>query len=429
MEQSTPTPSSGGGAKARLADIMSKKKAEIAARHAARAASSISPSPAPPATPAPLATPAPPATSSQNLNALAANLMLPVFAPAASPITPELQQSAKTTPELEVEPSLNLLARGANEYIIPLPMVSHPRDIYVQTIKNYKSQRNSFLTDEVFEEALVGEIDTMMNELERLCDHQDLIESDLSTQRQMSTAEQAKWAENVSTKCIFLAEFLPLIKHPERHVVILVRPGRMLEILESLFQWHELVYSRADRPGWSGNNPGMKVTLLPTGGENYIVEPASLVIAFDSTSKSVSYLKDVRADSANPNKLAPLLSLVITHSVEHLEMCFPKNLEHIQRQIKLVLSLSQIMDNVGKLKEGYPDPPEAAKSVAAFVNGTTDIWPIPHMPAIEGIEGIEGIDLRFDETQESNKSNHHPTPIAEESYRSRIKRQLVSRYC
>jgi hypothetical protein len=47
MEQSTPTPSSGGGAKARLADIMSRKKAEIAARHAARAASSISPLPAP----------------------------------------------------------------------------------------------------------------------------------------------------------------------------------------------------------------------------------------------------------------------------------------------------------------------------------------------------------------------------------------------
>jgi hypothetical protein len=105
-------------------------------------------------------------------------------------------------------------------------------------------------------------------------------------------------------------------------------------------------------------------------------------------------------------------------------MCFPKNLEHIQRQIKLVLSLSQIMDNVGKLKEGYPDPPEAAKSVAAFVKGTTDIWPIPHMPAIEGIEGI---DLRFDETQESNESNHHPTPKAEEVYRSSIKRQLVSR--
>jgi hypothetical protein len=394
---------------------MSKKKAEIVARHAARATSLTPPSPAPPA------------ASSQNLNTFAANLMLPVFAPAASPIPPELRQSAKATPELEAEPSLNLLAQGVHEYIVPLSMVSHPRDIYVQTIKNYETQRNSFLTDEVFEEALVGEIHTMMNELERLCDHQDLIESDLSTQRQMSTEEQAKRAENVSTKCIFLAEFLPLIKQAEKHVVILVRPGRMLEILESLFQWHELEYSRADRPGWPGNNPGIKITLLPTGGEKYNVEPASLVIAFDSTSESVSYLKDVRADSANPNKLAPLFYLVITHSVEHLEMCFPKNLEHIQRQIKLVLSLSQIMDNVGKLKEGYPDPPEAAKSVAAFVNGTTDIWPIPYMPAIEGIEGVEGIDLRFDETQESNESNHYPTLMAEEAYRSSIKQQLVSR--
>jgi hypothetical protein len=82
------------------------------------------------------------------------------------------------------------------------------------------------------------------------------------------------------------------------------------------------------------------------------------------------------------------------------------------------------MDNVGKLKEGYPDPPEAAKSVAAFVNSTTDIWPIPYMPAIEGIEGI---DLRFDETQESNESNQYPTLIAEEAYRSSIKQQLVSR--
>jgi hypothetical protein len=96
--------------------------------------------------------------------------------------------SLTISPEIEVKPeaelaliTLRVLPQGRDEYVIPLPTVSHARDVYVNAIRSCKKQRYEFLTDEVFDTDLVGEIDAMMNELDLLCSHQDLIQEDFST--------------------------------------------------------------------------------------------------------------------------------------------------------------------------------------------------------------------------------------------------------
>jgi hypothetical protein len=420
MEEAVPESSSDKfDAKGKLAEMMAAARAKTVAKQVARAASSMSSSPSPAVT--------------QNPHSIEANQMLPVFTPAKelSDATPPYQPSPKASPEVESESTmLRVITQGEDEYIVPLPMVSQTRDIYVQTLLNYKSQRLSFLTDEVFDQSLVGEIDNMLNELIRLCDHQDLILNDFSTQRMDSEETQAKWAENISTKCIFLAELLPQLQPYDQHIVVLVRSGRMLEILESLFKWHGFVYNRADEPGWNGNDAGgpMRVTLLPTGGEIYIVESASVVIAFDSTAESVSYLNEIRAHPSS-STLAPLVSLITTHSVEHLEKCFPTNIEPIERKIKIVSCLSKISDNVGKLDlEQYPDPPNAAKAVAEYVVNITsgEVWPIPPMPEIEGIDssGLNSPRLYERNNRPSGQTGNEPSST--EALHSGTKRQSVS---
>jgi hypothetical protein len=427
------------------------RKAEALARRAAEreratsASRSLPQSPAPPSpalqsparlSPEPAAPVAAAAAAVKNV-AVIANQALPLqqtieeVAPALKPIV-----SPKASPEAEAEPeaelpatSLRILLQDPEEYAIPLPMVSYARDVYVNAIRTRKSQRYAFLTDEVFDASLVGEIDAMMDELDQLCSHQDLIEDDFSTQRMEVVERQAKWAENVSTKCIFLAEFLSLMQTEAKQIAILVRPGRMLEILEALFTWHGFVYSRADRPGYTGNTSGgpMQISLIPTRGEILEFDPPSVVIAFDSTYTSVPFLKGLRVNPTFPNKLVPLLSLVVTHSIEHLEKCFQGNLEPVERKIKLVSCLTQIADGVGKLGIGYLDPPLAAKAVAEYVvNGTIEgTWPLLPMPDIE--------DLKLDiDSSQPQQPQEQPTdmPLSDTSLvqasQFGMKRQLVS---
>jgi Class II histone deacetylase complex subunits 2 and 3 len=426
--------------KLRKAEALARRVAER--ERAASASRSLPQSPSPPSptlqSPArlssePVASMAAAAVNNANI---IANQALPLqqtiedVAPALEQVVSQASPEAEVDHEAELPAtSLRVLLQEPEEYVIPLPMVSYARDVYVNAIRARKSQRYAFLTDEVFDASLVREIDAMIDELDQLCSHQDLIVDDFSTQRMEVVERQAKWAENISTKCIFLAEFLSLMQTEAKQIAILVRPGRMLEILEALFTWHGFVYSRADRPGYSGNTSGgpMQISLIPTQGKILGFDPPSVVIAFDSTYTSVPFLKTLRLNPSYPTKLVPLLPLIVTHSIEHLEKCFPRNLEPVERKIKLVSCLTQIADGVGKLGSGYLDPPLAAKAVAEYVvNGTIEgTWPLLPMAEIE--------DLKLDiDGSQSRQHQEQPaaTPPSDISLAQvsqfGMKRQLVS---
>ncbi|KAE9364621.1 hypothetical protein N431DRAFT_388862 [Stipitochalara longipes BDJ] len=373
-----------------------------------------------PLSPEPQLVPAHEAIAAVNHAAVLANQALPVqaiieeIASTLEPIiSPTISPEVEAEPELELPPTtLRVLPQDREQYAVPLPMVSFARDVYVNAIRSRKNQRYEFLTDEVFDASLVGEIDAMMSELDLLCSHQDLIQDDFATQRMDKDDVQSKWAENVSTKCIFLVEFLSLMQTEAKQIAILIRPGRMLEIIEAVFNWHGFVYSRADRPGYTGNTSGgpMKISLIPTRGEILEFEPPSIVIAFDSTYNSVPFMKDLQVIATSPTKLVPLLSLVVINSIEHLEKCFHGNLEPVERKIKLVSCLTQIKDNVGKLGIGYHDPPAAAKAVADYVmNGAVEgTWPLQSLPDIE--------DLKLDvDSSQSQQSQEGPSEIPSSS--------------
>jgi hypothetical protein len=416
MEQANPeTPQARFGAHVKIAELMAASKAATAAKQAARTVSPFPPSPVPSS-----------ATNKPDLSA-ASNQILPAYAPGRdvpAQISPP-GQPTRTSPEVELDSTcLKVLPQRKDVYLLPLPMVSECRGIYTQTLRNFKNERLAFLTDEVFERELVGAIDDMISQLGKICDHQDLIEYP----QKISTARGA-WAENVSTKCIFLAEFLPLIEPYNKHVIIMARSGEMTAILVSLLKWHGFRYSCLDKYGWCGSGAGgpMKVSIFPTNGEYYLppLEP-SLVIAFDETAESSPHLNDVR----NPyGTMAPLISLVVTNSVEHLQKCFGTYMEPIERTIKIVSCLTQIGDDVGKLDlEQYPDPPQAAKLVADFVlkDCPENAWPIPPMPSIEGIESSLISTQDYDAENWSSVNGREQFSSSEARSATGVKRPSVS---
>jgi len=371
------------------------------------------------------------------------NQMLPlretVTEPAAVPPPPVVESapSPKSSPEPESDSKgLRILPQGPNDYIVPLPMVSQTRDIYVQTIGNYKRQRLEFLSEDTSDPSVVQEIDAMLDELGKLCDHSDLVDDDFSTQRAIPVDYQARYAETVSTKCIFVAEFIDAVRPYTKHIVIAARSERMQEILEALLNYHgfEREDPRDPRHYHDASGGPLKVSLLERGITEQSIaamgavegQPTPVVVSFDSPSE---YNFRGRPDLSLPpgiNTPVSLISLVVTHSIEHLELCIDKQGTPLERKQLLVDCLSQLQEEVGKLGSDYPAPPEAAAAIAGFLvntdfmtNLTETSWPIPTMPEITGIE-FGG------SSQTQSRSDHMTSYLSTQALQSSGKRQLVS---
>lgn len=405
-------------------NAIAKRAAEQAA---ARASSSVTPSPAstPAPAPAPASAPAPLENQPLPMRETPSEIPIPVV---------ESAPSVKTSPDAEAIPrSLQILPLGYNEYAVPLPINAITRNIYDQTIRNHRNAIATFINDEVFDPSLVAEIDGMLKDLEKLCSHQNLIEGDFSTQRLDPDDVQTKWAETISTKCIFLLEFLEALRPFDQHIAIVVRQGRMVEILESLLRHYQYVYRRVDRPEYFGdpNRGPLRITLFPNGDHRHSLEVGrpSVIITFDSSFKSEPEGYFNGLDRSALTNMPPILSLIVTHSIEHLDQCFSKNIEPIERKIRLVQCISQIGDDIGKLSSDYLHPAEAAREISSFiVNGSErGTWPLMPMPEIEGlqlsIESTPETELRDGQPSGSTTQPHNMSSIQDQA--PRVKRPLV----
>jgi hypothetical protein len=346
------------------------------------------------------------------------------------------QPSPLPEPEIEEETTLRELSiamLGDEEYVIPLPLVAHTRDVYFTTLRNHRRQRLA-LFDEHFDKRVVDDIKGMLEELAKLCDHEDLISSDYSTQREMSITVQAKYAETISTKCIFIAELVAALRPcNNKHLVILSRRGRMQEILQALLIHNDFNKSEGEYTFLDQSNSSFRVSILPSD-EAYSdvgLEAASMIIAFSPTSHVGSY-SSLRANKNTPSRKVPFVSLIITHSIEHLNLCLGQEICGMERTLALVTSVSQIQDRVGKAREEeYLPLDEAAHALARFLNGGKDErWPIPQIPVIRGID----LDLpsnipnsTFEVQPSGSTTQSWDVPMSRQS--PPTKRQLVSCYC
>lgn len=349
--------------------------------------------------------------------------------PVVEPVEPVF--SPKPSPEADeesVSKALRICPLTPNEYIIPLPLVSYSRDIYMQTIRNYKNQRLAFLEDET-SPGLVAEIDAMLDELGKLCDHQDLIAEDFSSQRAEPIENQARYAETVSTKCIFLAEFITAIRSSDKHVVIISRAGRLQEIVETLLSRHGFIKASQEPNQFTDASGGpLRITLIPSDDieESIWSNPADLIVSFNELPGPQYNLRATRATTASLGQLVPLVTLVIMNSVEHLSRCIKDNAGAIEKRLFLVNCISQIQDDVGKLGPDNLAPPGAAQATASFLMGETEgVWPVPELPEIHGIDFEISPSPTESGQGEVSGSTTQSYDVSSSSQPSSAKRQLV----
>ncbi|KAK0123937.1 hypothetical protein ONS95_008927 [Cadophora gregata] len=389
-------------------------KAKMAEARAARAAASISNSPAPglvhsnqsavamnrtlpvqpvDPSPAPPAVPlfeSPVAPVSDPSIATASVLEAPALAEGVVPSQTPANMEPVADPEEDEEEeeliNLSVLPLGRAEYEVPLSMTSYTRDIYVRRIRIYRDSLQSFLGDEILNDGLVAEVNSLLQMLQTICSHPGLLDEEHSQNENHEI--QAKWAENVSTKFIFLAELLELMAATDKHIVIIAQPDQIMNELEALLMYHGINYSRADQQRTNSARQ-FRVTIYPAGTQQFAVDPASAVIALDSSYRTLPYLKQLRTQPSFPDQLAPVISLVVTNSFEHVNRCFDDKLNAVARMSRVASCVCQLMGRVGTFdSDGYYDPPGAANKVAEYliVGPGEDSWPLLPMPDITNID-------------------------------------------
>lgn len=312
---------------------------------------------------------------------------------------PAAPGSISPSPEGDTAPLVPLT--GPNEYIVPLPMAALVRDVYRARISQSREDIGSFLNNEEVDPSLVEKMDKLIDDLQKISDHQDLISEGSATQ--LDPSHTAKWAETISTKCFFLRELLDTMSSFDDHVAVFVRSGQMIDILDALFKTNSYLYYRPDKPSAFTPTPKghLRITLMPTSdeGPRYSINSASTIIAFDETFEKQHYLKVLQAGGTDRPKPVCLISLVVTNSPQHFELCIPKAMEVLERKTLLVNGITEKRKEIGHLEAPYPQPEEAAKAVATFLTADSETeWPLPAIPQIEDVqllpEGSQSLERR-----------------------------------
>ena len=309
-------------------------------------------------------------------------------------------QSPATSNDDDVETEvLQIPPLGQNHFVVPLPMVSRTRDVYESIIYNHKTDIEAFIGGEsqISQETRLN-MGELLDQLKKVCDNQDLIADDPLTQSEDRI--QARYAEDISTKCMFLKEVLDALREKDEHIAVLVRPGKMMDIIEAILRTydHDYVLDGADA-AFTGKWP-LKVSLVRTSARNgqVTLSAASIIIAFDSTFASQDLPAGLRSRSSRQNEPAPVIQLVVANSAEHIELCIQKTIDPLDRQLCLVSYVTQLRKAAGLLShDRYPATEayfhkeragfdKATEDVAAYLADPNAEWPLLPMPDIKGVK-------------------------------------------
>ncbi|KAF1986526.1 hypothetical protein K402DRAFT_454184 [Aulographum hederae CBS 113979] len=398
--------SGGGATPSKLADSTQKRMKDLRAEREAKrrlpAAASLAGG-----TRSPSTIPSQPAQSTklpEKLSLAGVALASQAGEAVSSPATPSLQPEVIESATQEVQgPPLSHM-----EFIVPLGVLSgsalanNHRDCILHQKKLISDFTN---TDNEWSDGspIIEEAQALVTKLKNVATHIDLLIPETTSQPHLDVQPSSRiiWDRQVSPKFNFLVEFLDAVRDHDIHVVLLAdNTKKLLDLTEKIIESHNLNYTR---PGNLGKSDPSKskgscmITLIPTNREGirpiHKKKPADILIALDdSVDPENADVKVLRQHLTDANQLAPLVSPIVTYSIEHIQKCVTKPLRPVDT-LKVVLGcVSQLRVQFGKLGGGYPDTKETAKEVARYVESrrmgeTNTPWPLENIVMVDEMNG------------------------------------------
>ena len=309
------------------------------------------------------------------------------------------------------------------EYILPLPMQGTTAQQYKDIIPYYDTNIKRFTSKKRQKARLeLRPVKRLLEHLNNITYHVDLENDRAFTQEHVSKSIQAKWDETCSSKFRVLGAIFDDLKDKNIHIVVTLRSGKPVAILENWLKSKKILFFNASR-GEETADANMRtakclfVSIITDEASSVSnnVSNIDAIFALDcSFTVNRRRIKELQAKTNNPSRLAPIVSFIIYASQEHILRCIPASLNEIEYLQVLVSYVSSWRLNAGKLPSEVREIIDCTSLVSDWVlaraeqvraqNSELDAmdWPMPLIDKTDS--GITAENLRL---ASSSKNVHH----------------------
>ncbi|KAI1733577.1 hypothetical protein F4680DRAFT_396667 [Xylaria scruposa] len=309
---------------------------------------------------------------------------------------------------------LPLVRTGPYEYIITLPFQTSSRPQYNDIIRENEALVHEYnasfqvLPFRTPRQQVIEKLDTMFSRLFDMCDFPPFLESVAS----MSSEHVTKHVIGTNAKFSFVAELIDNLQaaNSDKKVLILVRPGRLMDLLGHVILSRGCHYIRSGQEVIAAADAehALTISLSSTSDE----EPSAsanvdVVIGFDHT----FHQELIR--STNQHTPLVILALVNTASIQHLNMRIMENMPSLERKNLLMRALAQAMRHIEEPDHSEP-PFSIAERFARRIQMPEEhagsfYWEPQTIPD-EIFDQVYAASFRIDATQLSSPDNDRKRP-------------------
>ncbi|KAK0857987.1 hypothetical protein LTR03_000554 [Friedmanniomyces endolithicus] len=316
-------------------------------------------------------------------------------------LLPEAQPHARTSipgAKLSRQPS-NVQNPQVSGYVIPIAFVGHQRDQYSSITEVEKQIIERYLATTTPDVQLVRKAEHLVENRRQVALHPDLANAETLTPYDVRPEQEAQWYVDCSVKFRFLKEFLDQIRDQKCHIIIVTEPGRIFDILDKFLTGIHVLHKRMHDAGADSLGSESTGLMLTIGSnrdevpESQRPSPADLVIALDPSSGSSAVCNSIRA--LTPGRQAPLATLIVPCTIQHLEQSISPTVPEHTRLRTLVSGFNRYRHDAGRLEEGQLGLVPAAKALAAYLaaSETGQEWPLANLAPLENLDSQTDSDV------------------------------------
>lgn len=262
------------------------------------------------------------------------------------------------------------------EHIVTLPFQASLRSLYEETLFKSRKDVTEFGTifNEIYvepDQALVSRIDQLFGRLSNICDYPpDVVGTALEN---LPPSQLAKYACDSNSKFSFIFELLQGL-YKDIKFLIVARSVELLRLLHHLAGAAkvECICEAIERRTSDYPTSAAQVTLvLPD--EDVRALDFDVVVGFDRSFASSRISSRLEADVKSTDAKRPrVLTLVTTHSIEHIGLHVPGDMGPLERKNALLSGIVRARKLVSDPERGYSEPHGIASVFVEYFNGQTD---------------------------------------------------------
>lgn len=289
------------------------------------------------------------------------------------------------------------------EFTVTLPFPANQRPFYDRMILQSRSDIENFcriFSNEVLrtpKPSAVHKIDSLFLRLLDICDYPP--ELDTASWDRMSPKEIQNYLYESNAKFAFIWDMLNYLREMPAKVMVVARSSRLLYFLETLALVEGYAFSRAGLENMQFEHARSPLNLVVALPDQALPDDPSefdLILGFDFEFKR-SVVANRLARLQPYQKHPMVLSLVIAHSLEHIDLCITHNdpdIPELDRKNALVVALTKLRGMVLNPEMGRAKPHKIAQHFANLLGAPAEPCDFEPVPIPDSV-----LDMYVDPTQ------------------------------